>query len=226
MLPAARRRAATMSVSGALFPWRTINGEEASAYYPAGTAQYHINADIAHGVMRYARVTGDEQFLDNEGAEILIETARMWLSLGFFSERDGLFHIHSVTGPDEYSAVVNDNVYTNVMAATACRCAAAADRRAPGLLGVTAGEAAEWRGQPSTWRCRSMPLWASMQDAEFLSRQRWDLAVPREKRPCCCITIRWSSTIRCQQSDLVLAQYLPGEFTAEQKRSTSSTTIR
>src|SRR5690625_7689589 len=99
--------------------------------------------------MRYARVTGDEQFLDNEGAEILIETARMWLSLGFFSERDGLFHIHSVTGPDEYSAVVNDNVYTNVMARhNLLAAAAAADRSEERRVGKGWG----WRGRAGRWK--------------------------------------------------------------------------
>lgn len=224
MLPAARRRAATMSVAGALFPWRTINGEEASAYYPAGTAQYHINADIAHGVMRYARVTGDTQFLDNEGAEILIETARMWLSLGFFSERDGLFHIHSVTGPDEYSAVVNDNVYTNVMARHNLLAAAAAADRRPGLLGVTAEEVAEWRRAAEHMAVPfDSALGIHAQDAEFLSRQRWDLSsTPREKRP---LLLHYHPLVIyrhqvLKQADLVLAQYLlAGEFTAEQKRS-------
>src|SRR5690554_271028 len=105
MLPAARRRAETMSEEGALFPWRTINGEEASAYYPAGTAQYHIDADIVYAVAKYVAATGDEEFLEGYGAEIAVETARMWSSLGFFDEA-GAFHIHGVTGPDEYTAVV------------------------------------------------------------------------------------------------------------------------
>ena len=85
MLDAARRRAREVNQQGALFPWRTINGEEASANYAAGTAQYHINADIAYALMKYVDVTGDTEFLYQEGAEILIETARMWRSLGFYS---------------------------------------------------------------------------------------------------------------------------------------------
>ena len=85
MLDAARTRAREVNQQGALFPWRTINGEEASAYYAAGTAQYHINADIVYALMKYVDVTGDTEFLHQEGAEILIETARMWRSLGFYS---------------------------------------------------------------------------------------------------------------------------------------------
>jgi alpha,alpha-trehalose phosphorylase len=104
------------SISKVPFPWRTINGEEASAYYAAGTAQYHIDADIAYALMKYVEVTGDTDFLYQEGAEILIETARMWRSLGFYSSRaNGRFCINGVTGPDEYNTVLNNNAYTNLL---------------------------------------------------------------------------------------------------------------
>ena len=122
MLDAARRRAQDLAQSGALFPWRTINGEEASAYYAAGTAQYHIDADIAFALCKYVSATGDDDFMLREGVDILVETARMWADLGFWREPsplDGMartFHIHGVTGPDEYTTVVNDNLFTNVMA--------------------------------------------------------------------------------------------------------------
>jgi alpha,alpha-trehalose phosphorylase len=118
ILPKARERARIMSHSkGALFPWRTINGEECSAYYPAGTAQYHINADVAFAVKRYMEATEDTEFLVNCGAEILFETARLWADLGRFVENKGnKFCINDVTGPDEYTAIVNNNYYTNIMA--------------------------------------------------------------------------------------------------------------
>src|SRR5690606_15895407 len=117
MLDLARERATELSQHGALFPWRTINGKEASAYFAAGTAQYHINADIVHSLIRYARATGDRHFLLREGLDILVETARLWADLGFWQENgDRSFHIHGVTGPDEYTTVVNDNLFTNVMA--------------------------------------------------------------------------------------------------------------
>ncbi len=117
MLDKARDRAEELNLRGALFPWRTINGEEASAYYAAGTAQYHINADIIYALKKYVDITGDKSLLYNEGAEMLVETARMWADLGFYSDRrDGKFCIHGVTGPDEYTTVVNNNTYTNLMA--------------------------------------------------------------------------------------------------------------
>src|SRR5215472_8361440 len=117
MLPQARARAKQLGHRGAMFPWRTISGEEASAYYAAGTAQYHINADIMYGLRKYVNATGDEEFLFECGAEMLVETARLWRDLGFFSPRKGgKFCINGVTGPDEYKTVVNNNTYTNLMA--------------------------------------------------------------------------------------------------------------
>lgn len=102
---------------GALFPWRTINGEEASTYYPLGTAQYHINADIAYALSLYLQVTGDVEYLRKKGAEILIETARVWADVGSFAEcKGGKYCICSVTGPDEYNVLVDNNFYTNLMA--------------------------------------------------------------------------------------------------------------
>ena len=104
MLEQARVYARHLGHRGAMFPWRTISGEEASAYYAAGTAQYHINADIMYALRKYVQATGDEQFLQDCGAEMLVETARLWLDLGFYSDgKGGQFCINAVTGPDEYS---------------------------------------------------------------------------------------------------------------------------
>ncbi|HET9395341.1 MAG TPA: hypothetical protein VFO36_04730, partial [Nitrospiraceae bacterium] len=117
MLDKARERARQLNQRGAMYPWRTINGEEASAYYAAGTAQYHINADIMYALKKYIQATDEEEFLFDEGVEMLVETARLWRSLGYYSPRKGeQFSIHSVTGPDEYNTVVDNNVYTNLMA--------------------------------------------------------------------------------------------------------------
>jgi alpha,alpha-trehalose phosphorylase len=125
MLPQARARAKELGHRGAMFPWRTINGEEASAYYAAGTAQYHINADIMYALRKYVLATGDAAFLRDFGAEMLVETARLWLDLGFYSKEKGeKFCINGVTGPDEYNAVVNNNAYTNLMARENLRYAA------------------------------------------------------------------------------------------------------
>ena len=75
-----------------MFPWRTISGEEASAYYAAGTAQYHINADIMYALRKYVQATGDEQFLQDCGAEMLVETARLWLALLLLGRKGGVLH--------------------------------------------------------------------------------------------------------------------------------------
>ena len=116
--PQARDRARILGhMKGALYPWRTINGEEASTYYPLGTAQYHINADISYALSLYLQVTGDVEYLKEKGAEILIETARVWADVGSFAEcKGGKYCICDVTGPDEYNVLVDNNFYTNLMA--------------------------------------------------------------------------------------------------------------
>jgi alpha,alpha-trehalose phosphorylase len=115
ILDGARMRAIEMGhQKGALFPWRTISGTECSAFFPAGTAQYHISADIAYSFIQYYMVTGDVQFLKEYGGEVLFETARLWMEVGHF--KDNKFRIDAVTGPDEYTCIVNNNYYTNAMA--------------------------------------------------------------------------------------------------------------
>ena len=104
-----------LGLAGAAFPWRTIHGEECSGYWPAGTAAFHVNADVAASVIQYVNATGDDAFEHELGIDILVETARLWRSLGHY-DLDGSFRIDGVTGPDEYSAIADNNVYTNLMA--------------------------------------------------------------------------------------------------------------
>ncbi|MGJ9413866.1 glycoside hydrolase family 65 protein [Aeromicrobium sp. CF4.19] len=236
LLDAARRRADQLAQKGALFPWRTINGEEASAYYAAGTAQYHIDADIAYALSQYLGATGDMEFLHRQGIDIFVETARLWADLGFWrSEGGGTFHIHSVTGPDEYTTVVNDNLYTNVMARFNLRRAAEAVHTLRDVnpaeyadvvrrLELTEHEVSEWSRAAAGM---SIPfdehLGIHPQDSHFLEREMWDLDhTPLDKRP---LLLHYHPLViyRFQvlkQADVVLALYLQGgEFTAKQKRA-------
>ena len=114
-LDKARHRAEQLGQAGAAFPWRTIDGEECSGYWPAGTAAFHVNADVADATARYLAATGDEDFGTDYGIELLVETARLWVSLGHHDAHAG-FRIDGVTGPDEYTAIADNNVYTNLMA--------------------------------------------------------------------------------------------------------------
>lgn len=237
MLPDARRRAAQLNEAGALFPWRTINGEEASAYYAAGTAQYHINADVSFALGKYVRATGDDEFLYREGVDIAVETARLWATLGFWRyNEDGapeVFHIHGVTGPDEYTTVVNDNLFTNVMARYNLRFAARVVREmadeAPeqyalmaDRLGLGDGEADAWEAAAEALQIPySEALGIHPQDAVFLEREVWDLEnTPPEQRP---LLLHFHPLViyRYQvlkQADVVLALYLQGNhFTDEEK---------
>ena len=234
MLEAARRRAREVNQEGALFPWRTINGEEASAYYAASTAQYHINADIIYALMKYADMTGDTDFLYREGAEMLIETARMWRSLGFYSGgAKGQFCINGVTGPDEYTTVVNNNAYTNLMARENLWKAAKIleqiratnpDRFAALALETNLSdcEITEWQAAADRM-CVPYDETAGihLQDDDFLSRPPWDFEhTPPEKYPLLLhfhpLVIYRHNVIK--QADIVLAMFLLGiSFSRNQK---------
>jgi len=189
MLPQARRRAEEVGCAGALFPWRTINGAEASAYYAAGTAQYHIDADIAFALDQYVRMTGDTDLMFRHGVELLVETARMWADLGFFSaRRGGQFVIHKVTGPDEYSTVVDNNVFTNLMAAENLRLAAdyvelVRSESQPDYArlvestGLTDDEVKIWRRAAGLMYVPyDKEKGVHLQDEGFLNQQPWDFS--------------------------------------------------
>jgi len=260
-LDKARARAAELDHQGALYPWRTIDGTEASAYYEAGTAQYHINGDIIFAARRYALVTGDLDFIRGPLAEMAVETARLWVDAGDIVERaDGLtvaemiaskaggagrdpadtnprpvFVINMVTGPDEYTAMVNNNIYTNLMARANLVWAADLmewlEHRHPVVhaalvrrLKLGSGEAAEWKRAadlmfvPYDARRGLYP-----QDDAFFNKAVWNIAqTPKEKRP---LLLHYHPLViyRYQvlkQPDLVLAQFLQGDlFSADEKRA-------
>jgi alpha,alpha-trehalose phosphorylase len=237
MLDAARRRAREVGHVGALYPWRTISGEEASAWYAAGTAQYHINADIAYAMHQYNRVTGDLGFMLDQGAEVLVETARFWMELGYFDERrDGRFSIMGVTGPDEYTTVVDNNAYTNLMAKENLEIAVritewlqGADPDAHDALvaatGLTCEEVEGWRRAAELMFVpRHEELGIVLQDERFLERKRWDFEnTPEENYPLL-LNYHPLELYRHQvikQTDVVLATYLVGHhFSEEEKRRT------
>jgi len=223
-LPLAIERADQLGLEGAAFPWRTIAGHECSGYWPAGTAAFHINADIADAVIRYVDVTGDEAFGCGPGMDLLTHTARLWRCLGHH-DAAGRFHIDGVTGPDEYSALADDNVYTNLMARQNLRAAADAAHRYPDRareLGVSDEESAAWRDAADAMY---MPYDESLgvhQQAEgFTRHQVWDFASCTPEQYPLMLHFPYFDLYRKQvikQADLVLAMALRGdEFTAEQK---------
>jgi alpha,alpha-trehalose phosphorylase len=235
MLDQARERARELGHRGALFPWRTINGEEASAYYAAGTAQYHIDADIVYALRKYVQASGDARFLCESGAELIVETARLWMDLGFFSEqKGGAFCINGVTGPDEYTAVVDNNRYTNMMARENLLGAVAIvetlRHRYPDDLrdlvrktGFEASELEQWRRAAERMH---LPVDEKTgihpQDDDFLEKEVWDCAAtPPEKYP---LLLHYHPLVLyrhqvIKQADVVMAMFLVGhEFSAEEKK--------
>ncbi|MEU5097065.1 glycosyl hydrolase family 65 protein [Streptomyces sp. NPDC020996] len=215
-LDAARERAAQLGLDGAAFPWRTIEGSEGSAYWPAGTAAFHVNADIADAVVRYVAATGDTGFERETGVELLVETARLWRSLGHH-DAHGTFHIDGVTGPDEYSAVVDDNTYTNLMARANLLAAADAVERHPqqaARLGVDEEESAAWRDAAEAVHLPyNADLGVHEQHAGFTRYQRWDFENTAPGQYPLMLHFPYFDLYRKQvvkQADLVLAMYLCG----------------
>ena len=236
LLDAARERARELNQRGALFPWRTINGDEASAYYAAGTAQYHIDADIAWAFATYNDITGDTSFLDLQGAEVLAETARMWADLGFWrTNGEQTFHIHGVTGPDEYTTVVNNNLFTNVMAKynleRAARTLLDLRERLPEAYRALVQKIDLDEREIDEWQACADGMYIEFdetmgihpQDDRFLDREVWDIkSTPADRFP---LLLNYHPLViyRFQvikQADVVLATYLRGaEFTTEHKKA-------
>jgi alpha,alpha-trehalose phosphorylase len=223
-LPLARERARQLGLAGAAFPWRTIRGEECSGYWPASTAAAHINADIADAVVRYRGAVDDEVFEREVGLELLVETARLWRSVGHH-DREGRFRIDGVTGPDEYTALKDNNVYTNLMAQQNLRAAADAAERHPrhaASLGVDAEETASWRDAA---KAMTVPFDEAMgihqQSEDFTHHEVWDFAGTHPDQYPLLLHFPYFDLYRRQvvkQADLVLAMHLRGDaFTPEQK---------
>jgi alpha,alpha-trehalose phosphorylase len=223
-LDRARERARQLCLDGAAFPWRTIDGRECSGYWPAGTAAFHIGADIAGAVLRQQHAVDDPRFDREVGLPLLVETARLWRSLGHH-DRKGRYRIPGVTGPDEYSALGDDNAYTNLMARRNLLGAADAADRCPEEareLGVTDDEVAAWRAAAGAMHVGyDRILDVHMQSEQFTHHATWDFAgTPPENYPLL-LHYPYFDLYRKQvvkQADLVLALYTCGDrFTADEK---------
>lgn len=227
-LERARAHAREMNhTRGALYPWRTIAGDECSSHYPSGSAQYHINAAVAFAIRLYFEASDDTAFLSEMGAEMLVETARIWLQVGHFNpRRDGKFCIECVTGPDEYTALVDNNYYTNRMAQEHLRYAAAVARglaqREPAAYaalvhktGVDEAEIAQWaRAADAMYLPYDERLQIIAQDDTFLDKPKWDIAsTPADKFPLLLhhhpLTLYRHQV--CKQADAILALVLAGD---------------
>jgi len=216
-LEPARERAASLGLKGAAFPWRTIRGQECSSYWPAGTAAFHVNADIADAVARYQAASDDEEFAGGAGLQLLVETARLWRSLGHH-DAAGRFRIDGVTGPDEYTAIVDNNVYTNLMAQRNLREAFAAVQRHPRRaeeLGVDDEEAAGWRDAADEMTLPyDKELRVHPQSEAFTAHERWDFDGTAPDQYPLFLHFPYFDLYRKQvvkQADLVLALHIRGD---------------
>ena len=224
-LEPAQERAASLGLEGAAFPWRTIRGQECSGYWPAGTAAFHDNADIADAVIRYLAASDDEEFARAEGLELLVETARLWRSLGHH-DAAGRFRIDGVTGPDEYSAIADNNIYTNLMAERNLREAFHAVNRhsqRAGELGVDDEEAAAWRDAA---KAIVIPydekLGVHPQAEAFTQHELWDFDATAVEQYPLLFHFPYFDLYRKQvvkQADLVLALHLRGDVFSDEEKA-------
>ncbi|MCM1234539.1 MAG: family 65 glycosyl hydrolase [Ruminococcus flavefaciens] len=204
---------------GALYPWRTIMGKECSGYFPSGTAAYHINGDIAYSIISYYLATKDLDFMEECGAEILVETARLWMDLGCYHQ--GSFNLNVVTGPDEYTCMVNNNYYTNVLAQYNLNWAVKIyhileeNKKAGALkekLHITAGELEEFsKAADAMCLLYDKELGINPQDDSFLQKKVWDLkGTPAESFPLLMnyhpLTLYRYQV--CKQADTVMAHFI------------------
>ena len=229
ILPYARENARILGhKKGALYAWRTIMGKECSGYFPSGSAQYHIDGDIAYSVISYYLLTKDVDFLAKTGAEIVCETARLWIDAGSWYK--GTFRINDVTGPDEYTCIVNNNYYTNCLAKYnldwACKFCAIlekAGKLAPlaEKIGLTQDELDEFRrASDAMYLPYDEELDLNPQDDSFLTKKAWDLAAtPKEDFP---LLLHYHPLYLyrfqvCKQADTVLSHFVMEDY---QKLST------
>jgi alpha,alpha-trehalose phosphorylase len=223
-LELARQRATQLGLEGAAFPWRTIRGQECSGYWPAGLAAFHVNADIADALARYLAASGDDAFEHDVGLELLVETARMWRSLGHH-DAEGRFRIDGVTGPDEYSAIADNNVYTNLMAQRNMLAAVDGVQRdtdRAAQLGVDSEESARWRDAAKAMLIPYDSARSVHPQAEtFTEHQVWDFNSTKPEQYPLLLHFPYFDLYRKQvvkQADLVLALHLRGDcFDAEEK---------
>jgi alpha,alpha-trehalose phosphorylase len=188
-----------------------------------------------YALRKYVQATGDEQFLRDCGAEMLVETARLWLDLGFYSDaKGGKFCINSVTGPDEYNTVVNNNAYTNLMARENLRYAAetvkSLQATEPDAYKTLVHRTALDPSEAETWLRAAENMYVPYdeklkiipQDDSFLERQPWDFRnTPSDHYPLLLfyhpLTIYRKQVIK--QADVVLAMFLLGDvFSQETKK--------
>lgn len=223
-LPAAIERAAQLGLRGAVFPWRTINGRECSGYWPAGTAALHVTADLAYATSQYVQATADRGFERDTAVPLLVATARLWHHVGHY-DAAGRFRIDGVTGPDEYSALADNNIYTNLMARRNLTAAADAATRHPAQarqLGVDDEEVTAWRDAAVAM---AMPFDSRLgihpQSEGFTDHAVWDFPHTGVDRYPLMLHFPYFELYRRQvvkQADLVLAMHLcPDAFTDEQK---------
>lgn len=226
-LPEAQHNARQQGLAGALYPMVTFTGVECHNEWEITFEEIHRNGAIAFAIFNHARYTGDRTYLDGPGLEVLVEISRFWADRVHFSERRGQWMLHGVTGPNEYENNVNNNWYTNYIAAWVLRftsetLAAVGAGRAEELT-VTPDEQARWDEIASgMYLPHDDELGINVQHDTFLDKDLRPVAeLPAEQRP---LNQKWSwdrilRSPYIKQADVLQGMYLFEEdFTPEELR--------
>lgn len=234
-LPQARERAALHGLRGAMYPWSTIDGQESCKPWEYSLLQIHVSGAVPYGVWLYQQATHDTGFLLDYGAELLIEGCRFWASRSYLNPRTRECVINCVTGPDEYTVAVNNDVYTNALARFVLAYGvkvvaelkshyAPAWRNLARKLDFAESETADWALRARRMRIPfDQELGIHPQHDTFLDMDPIDLATFPEKWRPAWRDCPWDYLIRTQvvkQPDVLLAMFLFSDwFDRETKRA-------
>ena len=232
-LDGAHHNAQQQGLKGALYPMVTFNGIECHNEWEITFEEIHRNSDIAYAIYNYTKTTGDKSYVLNEGSEVLVEIARFWADRVHYSERNGQYMIHGVTGADEYENNVDNNWYTNVTAKweldyTAKIAKEISDEQVK-KLGITDEEVSKWQEiADKMYLPEDKELGIFVQHDGFLDK---DITLdennnPINKIPADELPINqhwsWDKILRSpyvKQADVLQAMwYFMDDFTEEQKK--------
>ena len=219
-LPGAFHNAARQGLPGALFPMVTFNGVECHNEWEITFMELHRNGAVAHAIFNYTQYTGDGSYLFSEGLDVLLGIARFWAGRVHFNAWTGSYMLHGVTGPNEYENNVNNNWYTNRIAAWCLDYFLSSFRRAPkdrsAALGVAPDElAAMEKISRNMYEPRDEARGVFIQHDTFLDKELLPAAaIPAEERP---LNHHWSwdrilRSCYIKQADVLQGLYFLGHL--------------
>lgn len=236
-LPEARNKAKRLFFRGAMYPWMSsYPGKEQADYWEYANIAVHIVGDVHYALEHYYRATGDQDFMERFGAEIVLEIARFWQSRSFYNARRGAAVINTVKGPNEYDGVINNNTYTNWQARYCLRSALQLAEKLktedPRRWQTLSAKVALTEEELAAWKTTADRMFINydaekqlfIEDDTFLDREPFDMKTLKPgKKIITELGVSWDTLLRLnivKQADVLLMMALfPDDFTLEQKEA-------